>query len=135
MQQSGGRSETCSLAPMLPHPSAIVQAWALERARKMRAERAMRVELKLTLTARDFSKSRSAAVLLQIERWCLKPCRARRLYKGDSRYTLTLDTKAGQSIDVSARTLLGRLRTIAEERDCDLDAVIRHRSTGRVFWI
>ncbi len=54
-----------------------------------------------------------------------------RLDTDGSQYSLTLDTASGEPMGVLARRLLERIRAVASEGGCDLEAEIRHRPSGR----
>lgn len=118
-------------ARTIPLPILLAEAWAAERARKNRTRHGVRVELKLCVTDRDFSPASAEATLLHIVRWCLKDCRAQRLTTDGSLFAITLKPESGESLDEAATQLLQRMRGLAASRECDVEAVIRQRATGK----
>jgi len=88
------------------------------------------VELTLLLSARNGSRSRETTTLQQIERLCLKGRRPRRIEADGSCFSFSVESIPGRSTDVVIRNLLQRMHDIADERDCDLEAAIRHRPSG-----
>lgn len=127
-QRSPQAHEPARAAPLALR---LVEAWEAERAQRGRAQRGLRVELKLLVSDRGDSLARGEATRRLIERWCLSECRPRHLNTEGSLIELTLVATGGLGLDEAAQQLLGRMRTVAHDRDCDLDAVIRHRSTCR----
>lgn len=122
-----------AVAPLRTAPLALrlVEAWEAERAQRSRA-RGLRVELKICVADRGDSPARSQATLRLIERWCLADCRPRRLQADGSIIEVTLNPTEG-SIDQAAKGLLERIRSVGNDRDCEVDVVIRHRATSRVW--
>ncbi|HZR36115.1 MAG TPA: hypothetical protein VFA75_12105 [Nevskia sp.] len=88
------------------------------------------MELTLLLSARNGSRSRETTTLQQIERLCLKGRRPRRIEADGSCFSFSVESIPGRSTDVVIRNLLQRMHDIADERDCDLEAAIRHRPSG-----
>ena len=123
-----------AVAPLRAAPLALrlVEAWEAERAQRGRATRGLRVELKICVADRGDSPTRSQSTLRLIERWCLTDCRPRRLQADGSIIEVTLNSTDG-SIDRAAQGLLERIRSVGNDRDCEVDAVIRHRATSRVW--
>jgi hypothetical protein len=116
--------------PGVALPILVAEAWAAERARRKRQERGLRVELTLLLNARNGSSWRETTTLQQIERLCLKGRRPRRIEADGSCISFTVEPLPGRSADAVIRNLLQCMHDIAEERDCDLEAAIRHRPSG-----
>ncbi|WP_421794082.1 hypothetical protein [Hydrocarboniphaga effusa] len=132
MRQNQRSSQAIGPLRAAPLALRLVEAWEAERAQRGRAKRGMRVELKICVSDRGDSPARSQAALRLIERWCLKDYRPRRLQADGSLIELALPPTGG-SIDQAAQALLERIRSVGNDRDCEVDAVIRHRDTSRVW--
>ena len=132
MRQNQRSSQAAGPLRAAPLALRLVEAWEAERAQRGRAKRGMRVELKICVSDRGDSPARSQAALRLIERWCLKDYRPRRLQADGSLIELTRPPTDG-SIDQAAQALLERIRSVGNDRDCEVDAVIRHRDTSRVW--
>lgn len=108
----------------------IVEDW--EAKRKHRAT-ATPLELKIDLVAHNCSEERAKSAHRLIERWCLNPLKARRLEVDRSRYRLSVVESDAEPLDQLVRRLLDGMHRVASERECEIDVLVRHRSTGRVW--
>lgn len=130
MRMNQRTSQARNAVPAVPLAVRLVEAWEAERAQRGRAKRGIRVELKICVSDWGFSPAKSENALRLVERWCLADLRPRRLQPDGSTIEMTLTATDGESLDTVARRLLTRIRAVGHDQECDVDAVIRHRSSG-----
>mgnify|MGYP000333148530 CR=1 FL=1 len=109
----------------------IVEAWDAKRRQRTAATTAL--ELKINLSARNGSEERARSAHRLIERWCLNPFKARRLEADRSRYKLSVVESDAAPLDLLVQRLIEGMHRVATERSCDMEVLVRHRSTGRIW--
>lgn len=125
------RIEAALVARPIPATAIIVNALAGHQ--PVLEPQSVRLELKMSLSARGGSASKAETARRRIEQWCLKPRKLRRLDDDGLRYEVSVSFSDSEPLEDTVYQLLDDMHRIAEERQCGLEASFRDRATDR-YW-
>lgn len=120
--------ERPTLAPS--RVAAIVEAW---EERRRNRPRAVAIEIKIHVTARNGSDIRAASTQRMIERCCLGAHRPKVLSADRSRLNISLAPNDSTPLDARMRQLVASMHALAAVRGCEVELMARHRDSGQLW--